>query len=187
MFLLRCLTEALLYPRRSCDSLEEALLTSILAMLSLFANHPPRTRVAHLSRIVFDDGRSSIEFHLPEDRYLVINRLPPTPRHLNVNTWPHPANCALNPPMHWHSKQTETFHVLGGEARFYVEGQVTVASSGETVHIPLAAHHTFRNASSEKELLIEFTLDPTTRHRDESLFSAFGPSCAWHANADENF
>ena len=156
-------------------------------MLSFLAKHPPRTRVAHLSRIVFDDGRSSIEFHLPEDRYLVINRLPPSPRLLHVNTCPHPANCALNPPMHWHPKQTETFHVLQGEARFYVEGQVTVASTGETVHIPLAAQHTFRNASSEKELLIEFTLDPTARHRDESLFSTVVPICAWHAIANGSF
>ena len=140
-------------------------------MLSFLAQRLPRTQVAHLETITFDDGRSSITFHDNTETYLVTNRLPPAPKATASKGNPHPANCALNPPMHWHSKQTETFHVISGQGLFYLEGNGITASPGDTVHIPRAAHHTFRNASSEEDLVVEFTLDPSTREQDERLFS----------------
>jgi len=146
-------------------------------MLSFLAKHPSRTRVAHLSKITFDDGRSSIEFKAPSNRYLVINRLPPAsiqehPGNDNdSNPTPTPPNCALNPPMHWHSKQDEFFHVLEGQATFYLGGRRKVAVAGDVVVIPGGQFHTFRNASHRDELVVEFVLEPRDRGRDEQFFS----------------
>ncbi|RMZ91407.1 hypothetical protein DV736_g1356, partial [Chaetothyriales sp. CBS 134916] len=140
-------------------------------MLSFLAKHPPRRHIAQLNRIDLDDGHSSVEFHAPTHHYLVTNRIPPAPAGHDLRTGPHRPNCALNPPMHWHSKQSETFHVLQGEAVFYLERNRRLAAvAGDTVHVPLATHHTFRNASPANDLLVEFTLDPRTSHRDEALF-----------------
>ena len=143
---------------------------AVATMLSFLAKQPPRTRTAHLTRFDLDDGRSTVDFNTASDAYLVMNRLPPAPKPVGVGAGVHAPNCALNPPMHWHSQQTETFHILQGKAIFHLEGAEEIASSGEIVHIPLAAHHTFRNASAEDDLLIEFTLDPSKGSRDEKLF-----------------
>lgn len=140
-------------------------------MLSFLTRHPPRTRVAHLQRILFDEGRSLIEFKPSSDRYLVINRLPPTQQSSADDNEPCPPNCALAPPVHWHSAQDETFHVLEGQARFFVNGQAHTATPGEVVHIPQQVYHTFRNASESQDLLIEFMLEPQSRKRDEAFFS----------------
>jgi len=129
-----------------------------------------------LSKITFDDGRSSIEFKAPSDRYLVINRLPPAsrqehPDHDNdSNPTPSPPNCALNPPLHWHSKQDEFFHVLEGQATFYLGGRKKAAVAGDVVIIPEGQFHTFRNASHQDELVVEFVLEPRDRVRDEQFF-----------------
>ena len=140
-------------------------------MLSFLTRHPPRTRVAHLQKITFDDGRSFIEFKPSSDRYLVINRLPPTRQSSTDDNEPCPPNCALAPPVHWHSAQDETFHVLEGQARFFVNGQPHTATAGEVVHIPQQVYHTFRNGSEDQDLLIEFVLEPQSRERDEAFFS----------------
>lgn len=139
-------------------------------MLSFLAKHPRRTRTAHLTLISFDDGKSSIQFKHPSDRYLVVNRLPPDPASsINVQH-PSPPNCALSPPIHWHSGQDETFHVLQGQARFFLDDEAHSVAAGDVVHIPKRAFHTFRNASTEHELLIEFVLEPRFRERDEAFF-----------------
>ena len=140
-------------------------------MLSFLSKSPRRTRVANLSTIFFDDGRSSITFKSPEDHYLVINHLPPaTARHGENHSGIPPPSCALDPPLHWHSSQAEYFHVLEGSALFYLGDGVTTASAGEIVTIPHQAFHTFRNASKTDDLVIEFVLDPRNRDRDEAFF-----------------
>lgn len=42
---------------------------------------------------------------------------------------------------------------------------------GDIVVVPKQAFHTFRNASSDQRLVVEFTLDPRNRERDEAFFS----------------
>jgi mannose-6-phosphate isomerase-like protein (cupin superfamily) len=148
--------------------------TSIVAnMLSFLASKPPRTKIAHLNPIPLDDGRSSVEFKPPTDRYLVINRLPPAASDQDVaaKRVPNKANCSLAPPLHWHYYQEETFHVLEGTARFTIAGKVQIASAGDVVVIPRQEIHTFCNASEETELVVEFVLDPSTRADDEAYFS----------------
>lgn len=140
-------------------------------MLSFLAIHPKRSRVAHLQRISFDDGASSIEFKAPTDRYLVINRWPPAAS--EAQTVPGQANCALSPPLHWHYSQTETFHILSGTAKFVLGGEEILARTGDIVNVPAGSFHTFCNASTTKKLEVEFTLEPSTRKRDEAFFSRY--------------
>ena len=141
-------------------------------MLSWLANGPARTRVASLNTIFFDGGRSSITFNDHSDPYLVINHLPPaSDGEVEESKIPGPGNCALAPPLHWHYDQTERFHVLEGKARFYLNGRKQTACVGDVVTIPKQAFHTFRNASKQDDLVIEFVLDPMNRDRDEAFFS----------------
>jgi len=146
-------------------------------MLSFLTKSPQRTRVAHLNKIAFDDGLSSIEFKAPSDQYLVINRLPPAPQEEAATVTrskeiPSPPSCALNPPLHWHSRQDEFFHVLQGKAAFYLEDRKHIATAGEVVKVPGGVYHTFRNASPKDELMVEFVLEPRYNERDEEFFSA---------------
>ena len=131
-----------------------------------------RSQVAALDTIFFDDGRSSITFKSPSDEYLVINHLPPASSD-ESGKYPiiRAPNCALDPPLHWHYNQVEIFHVLEGKVYFYLDDQVKSASVGDFVTIPRQAFHTFRNASKESDLVIEFVLDPRNRERDEAFFS----------------
>jgi mannose-6-phosphate isomerase-like protein (cupin superfamily) len=139
-------------------------------MLSFLARHPPRTRVAHLDQITYDDGRSVVTFKSPSDRYLVVNLLPPdsssSERIASVSR-----NSVLAPPLHWHIRQHETFHVLQGTATFEKDGQVTTVGESQMVSIPIGCFHKFCNASFERPLLIEFVLEPKMRSRDEAYFS----------------
>lgn len=149
-------------------------------MFSFLAVHPKRTRVAHLQNISFDDGASSIEFKAPADRYLVINRWPPAAS--EEQTVPGKAKCALSPRLHWHYCQTETFHVLSGTARFILEGKQILAKAGEIVNIPAGAFHTFCNASTTERMEIEFTLEPSTRKRDEAFFRGCFSRLLYHSS-----
>jgi mannose-6-phosphate isomerase-like protein (cupin superfamily) len=142
-------------------------------MLSFLAKHPPRTRVAHLDHIAYDDGQSTVAFKSPSDRYLVVNQLPPSQAS-------NPRNSALAPPLHWHAEQDETFHVLQGAARFETDGQVTTAEQGQIVTVPRGRFHKFCNASGERPLVIEFALEPKMRDRDEAYFRELA---AWAACA----
>jgi mannose-6-phosphate isomerase-like protein (cupin superfamily) len=145
-------------------------------MLSLLTRRsPPRTRICHLDRIYFDSGRSSIEFKSPSDRYLVINYWPPaaTDEAVRAGQVPSKANCALAPALHWHRYQDETFYVLEGTAKFFLEGEERLAGPGDVVTIPMQAFHTFCNASEKDEMVVEFLLEPTARERDEEFFSVF--------------
>ncbi|KAJ5896790.1 uncharacterized protein N7473_006189 [Penicillium subrubescens] len=132
-------------------------------MLSFLAKRVPRTITANQNLVVFDGGRSFIEFKAPTDRYLVVNRWPPSSSDAN-------RNIALQPPLHWHRHQTETFHVLHGTAEFVCNGHKIIKKAGDLITIPAKAIHTFRNISESDELLIEFVLEPKWRERDEAFF-----------------
>lgn len=142
-------------------------------MLKFLATHPPRTRIAHLTSISFDEGRSSVEFKPASHRYLVVNRLPPLSLDEVVvqGKAPNKSNCVLAPPPHWHHSQVEKFHVIRGTALFTLNGTEKRAETGEVVVIPMREVHTFRNQSETEELLVEFGLDPSTREDDEVYFS----------------
>ncbi|KAJ6157907.1 hypothetical protein N7470_005499 [Penicillium chermesinum] len=119
-------------------------------MLSFLAKRVPRTQTASRTTLLFDEGRSSIQFKAPGDKYLVVNHWPPASSEQD-------RNIALRPPLHWHRHQTEHFHVLSGQARFTLDGREI-------------AFHTFCNASATEALAVELVLEPAWRARDEAFF-----------------
>ncbi|KUI69054.1 hypothetical protein VM1G_11529 [Cytospora mali] len=118
-------------------------------MISFLARRVPRGRTSHLNIITFDDGQSTADFKAPSDRY-------------------------LHRPCTGISGKKETFHVLGGTARFTLgsggQRRHRLASAGEVAVIPRGQVHAFCNASEEAELAVEFGLDPASRETDEAYF-----------------
>lgn len=53
------------------------------------------------------------------------------------------------PPRHVHKAEDETFVVLTGEARFWIDGKESHAKTGESVFIPRGTPHTFRITGTE--------------------------------------
>lgn len=58
-------------------------------------------------------------------------------------------NPGGGPPLHVHTREDELFHILEGQATFWVGGTVHVARAGETLFAPRNIPHTFKNCSSE--------------------------------------
>ena len=139
-------------------------------MLAFLARHPPRTKVAHLQSIAYDTGNSVAIYKARSDPYLVVNRLPPALRNADGSASIQ-SNSSLGPPPHWHQYQSETFRVREGKAKFLIRGQERILAAGEVISIPAQEVHTFRNASVEKDLELEFVLKPQNRERDEAFLS----------------
>lgn len=51
------------------------------------------------------------------------------------------------PPLHVHTREDETFHVLEGEVTFHRGGETVVARAGDTVFGPRGVPHRYHNAS----------------------------------------
>jgi len=48
------------------------------------------------------------------------------------------------PPRHIHEREDETFVLLSGSCKFWVEGETFIKHAGETVFVPRGMEHTFR-------------------------------------------
>ena len=53
------------------------------------------------------------------------------------------------PPPHVHSQEHEFFHILSGEMRAFVDGEVFDLTAGECLYLPLGTPHAFRLLSEE--------------------------------------
>lgn len=61
------------------------------------------------------------------------------------------------PPLHTHANEDETIHVIAGELRFLLEGELHPVPAGATVFIPRHAVHTFQNVGeTHARILIHF-------------------------------
>ncbi len=77
-------------------------------------------------------------------------------------------------PLHYHLAYTETFDVVEGQLDICLGGKQhhRVLRSGESVHVPLKAVHSFWNSSPEP---VRFTVEMRpARHFEEALRAAFG-------------
>lgn len=52
------------------------------------------------------------------------------------------------PPPHFHTSYKEAFLIVEGEMEFFLNGEVRVLKSGESIDIPPKSLHTFSNKSS---------------------------------------
>jgi quercetin dioxygenase-like cupin family protein len=53
------------------------------------------------------------------------------------------ARPGVSPPLHRHDFGTESFYILEGRARFYLDGTEITAAPGDLVHVPRSTPHTF--------------------------------------------
>lgn len=53
------------------------------------------------------------------------------------------------PPRHIHHNEDETFVMLSGTCKVWIEGKVTMASPGESIFIPRGTEHTFKVVGDE--------------------------------------
>ena len=58
-----------------------------------------------------------------------------------VDSW---SPAASGPPRHIHQNEDETFVILTGACRFWLEGDEFTAGAGESVFIPRGKEHTFK-------------------------------------------
>lgn len=79
----------------------------------------------------------------------------------------------FNPPTHFHMYQIEEFHVVSGQAQFWLEGVEHDRSANEIIQIPIGAYHRFKNSSPTEPLVIEFRLDEQVWVMEERFFRNF--------------
>ena len=59
------------------------------------------------------------------------------------------------PPPHVHTREDENFYVLEGPVEFMVEGKLTTAATGTTVHVPRGTLHTYKATGANARLLVQ--------------------------------
>lgn len=65
-----------------------------------------------------------------------------------------PPGEGANP--HFHPNEEEQFYVLCGELTYEVDGETIRVGSGDFVHIPRGAVHSFKNEADQAKLLATF-------------------------------
>lgn len=63
-----------------------------------------------------------------------------------VDSW---SPAGSGPPRHVHANEDETFVILMGTCKFWMEGEEFLAGAGETVFIPRGKEHTFKVTGDE--------------------------------------
>jgi quercetin dioxygenase-like cupin family protein len=63
------------------------------------------------------------------------------------------------PPIHIHSREDESFHVLEGELEFQIGDTYMTAKAGQWIYAPVGIKHSFRNVNSANARL-EFVFTP---------------------------
>lgn len=53
------------------------------------------------------------------------------------------------PPRHVHEKEDETFVILSGTCKIWIDGEETLAGPGQSVFIPRGTNHTFKVVGTE--------------------------------------
>ena len=99
---------------------------------SLTLAHPDDLTLTHLA-VVGDTYTTLISGEQTAGRYALIDMLVPP---------------GGGPPPHRHAFE-EMFHVLEGAIEVTLRDEATTARAGDTVNVPAAAPHAFRNASDE--------------------------------------
>lgn len=134
-------------------------------MLSFLQSRVVRTNTATQNPLSYEDGRAFQKFHTNGDEFLMTQTLPATS-----------TRSFLEPPTHYHVSQSERFRIQSGHGNFYLPKRNAgpiAAGPGDVVKIPVGALHRFENASSSASLVVDITLDPADREREECFFRNF--------------
>ncbi|ETI26879.1 hypothetical protein G647_09978 [Cladophialophora carrionii CBS 160.54] len=142
-------------------------------MFSFFCGTtPPRTTNASNNPVMFENGRSSVEFHALGSEYAMRHTIPPmTPEH---------GPSIAQPPFHWHVRQGEDFRIVSGEGLFWklvgAEPWMTLsAGPGKqaTASVPPRTYHKFENASKTQPLVVDVQLDLEDYEGEQRFFRNF--------------
>lgn len=144
-----------------------------------------RTPNSSQNPLILDGGRASLEFFrsgsTPSFMRATMPKRLTSEMPVKTDTdhqsleYPQQKSSTLVPPLHWHSKQDETFIVVSGRMLATVSGQQRIAGVSEEVFIQRCHYHTFSNASSDSDLVVDVKLNPDNRLRDERFFrNAYG-------------
>jgi len=60
----------------------------------------------------------------------------------------------LGPPPHVHTREDETFHILGGEYEFTIDNRPVLARPGDTLFAPREIRHSYRCSSPEEGVML---------------------------------
>jgi len=95
-------------------------------------------------------------------------------------TTPEHGPSILQPPFHYHVRQTEYFHIVSGEGAFWKgigsEPWTTLSAVPEgrsTASVPPRTYHKFENASKTESLVVDVQLDPENYESEQRFFRNF--------------
>ena len=131
-------------------------------MLSILCANVPRTNTASQSRLSYEDGQSFQEFHGSSADYLMTHTLPPS----TTKTF-------FAPPLHHHMYQVEYFRIVSGKGLFHLSGKQITVEKDKVITIPVGAYHRFENGSTTEPLVVDITLTPPERAKEERFFRNF--------------
>ncbi|KAI7780741.1 hypothetical protein LA080_015638 [Diaporthe eres] len=126
----------------------------------------PRSQVAHLNPILYDDGRAVNEFFAPGTEYFGRQVVPPD------NKWSDGTRSFMAPISHYHLLQTESFHVESGEGLWYLRDKTIYLKAGDNITIPRFVAHRFENVpGSTQPLSILYRYDAQRYEMERRFFS----------------
>ncbi|KAL6246546.1 hypothetical protein RBB50_006784 [Rhinocladiella similis] len=133
---------------------------------------PPRTKRADQNPIVYEDGRSSLEFRDAGADYTLRNVHPPLVKG--------EFRSIMVPPRHYHINQSEHFRIVSGSVNVYKgldprPWKVLSAQDGfeRTASIQKKIYHRIENASSTEPLVLDVHLAPEEYETEQRFFRNF--------------
>ncbi|KAJ9637106.1 hypothetical protein H2204_005030 [Knufia peltigerae] len=134
---------------------------------------PPRTNRADQNPIVYEDGRSSLEFRDAGAEYTLRNVHPP---HVKGDE----PQSIMVPPHHYHINQSEHFRIVSGSVNVYKglnpkPWKVLSDQEGfeKTAAIQKQIYHRIENASSTEPLVLDVNLAPEEYETEQRFFRNF--------------
>lgn len=137
-------------------------------MLSfLRAPQPPRLYRADQNPIIYENGRSSLEFRERGAKYTLRNVHPPLDDDPSI----------MVPPFHWHINQSEHFSIVSGSIDLFAKKDdkpwktLSDAPGAEkTAVIPKKIPHRLQNTSSTQPLIVDVHLSPEEYEQEQRFF-----------------
>ncbi|KAI1612437.1 hypothetical protein EDD36DRAFT_236740 [Exophiala viscosa] len=133
---------------------------------------PPRTDNATNNPIIYEQGKSSVNFHAPDSQYVMTHTIPATDSENFAGV------SIIQPPFHYHIYQKEYFQLQKGIATIFLGTDpnpfATLTEDGQkTATVPAGRYHRFENASKTDDLVIDIHLTPESYENEQRFFRNF--------------
>ncbi|USW52955.1 Putative rmlC-like cupin domain superfamily, rmlC-like jelly roll protein [Septoria linicola] len=137
----------------------------------LRAPHPPQTNQADKDLTIYENGTSSVQYHAKGSQYMMTHTIPPTK--------PGEEPSIIQPPLHYHIYQKETFNVIAGQAHLFFgldplpSAVLSASGPSSTAVLGPMRYHRFENSSKTETLKINIQLDPEDYENESRFFRNF--------------